>query len=86
VLEFHGWTEIGEKLPALAARGLWSEMPDLVSDEILAEFCTEAESPSALAAVLKERYNGIADRLMLYIPFAPGEKDAWWAELVEVFK
>jgi hypothetical protein len=45
--EFHGWTEIGEKLSALAARGEWASMPELVSNKMLAEFCTQAESPSA---------------------------------------
>ncbi len=86
VLELHGWTEIGEKLSALAARGEWGQMPGLVSDGMLAEFMTEAETPAQLAAALRERYTGLADRLALYLPFTPGEKDAWWAELVKNFQ
>jgi probable F420-dependent oxidoreductase len=86
VLEQHGWLEIGEKLSGLAARGQWSEMPALVSDEILAEFCTEASDASQLAAVLKARYAGLADRLTLYMPFIPGEKDVFWADLAQEFK
>jgi probable F420-dependent oxidoreductase len=86
VLEHHGWTEIGAKLSALAARGQWSEMPALVSDEMLSAFMTEANSPAELAAALKERYSSLADRLALYIPFVPGQKDAWWRELVGAFK
>ena len=86
VLEHHGWLEVGEKLSALAARGQWTEMPALVSDEILAEFCTEAANPAELASVLQERYNGLADRMTLYLPFKPGEKDTFWAELAQQFK
>jgi hypothetical protein len=32
---------------------------------------------------LKKRYDGIADRLTLYSPFVPGERDQWWKKLVK---
>lgn len=86
VLELHGWSGTGEKLSALAARGEWAEMPGLVSDEMLSAFMTKADSPQALAAALKQRYASLADRLTLYLPFRPGEKDAWWRELIEAFR
>ena len=85
VLEHHGWLPIGEKLSALAARGQWAEMPGLITDELLAEFCTQASSPAELAGILKERYAGLADRLTLYLPFVPGQKDAFWSELAHEF-
>jgi len=85
VMELHGWGDAAEKLSALAARGQWDEMPGLVSDEILAEFVTEASSPTELAATLKIRYSTLADRLTLYLPFTPGERDAWWQELLAAF-
>jgi probable F420-dependent oxidoreductase len=86
VLEKHGWAEIGEKLSALASRGNWGEMPALVGDAMLSSFCTTAAGPDELARVLKNRYNGLADRLTLYIPFVPGDKDEWWKDLVVAFK
>jgi probable F420-dependent oxidoreductase len=85
VLEHHGWLEVGEKLSLLAARGQWAEMPALVNDTMLAEFCTEADSPTALATALKARYTGLADRLAIYIPYVPGEKDSFWNELAAEF-
>ncbi len=85
VFEHHGWLDVGEKLSALAARGQWSEMPALITDDILAEFCTEASGPVELASALKERYAELADRLTLYIPFIPGDKDAFWTELSHEF-
>jgi probable F420-dependent oxidoreductase len=85
VLEHHGWLETGESLSRLAARGQWGEMPDLITDEILNEFCTEAPTPAELAASLKERYTGLADRLMIYHPFSPGENDGFWKEFTQAF-
>lgn len=86
VLEHHGWLEVGEKLSALAALGQWQEMPDLITDEILAEFCTQAETPAKMASALKQRYTGLADRLALYIPFIPEDKDEFWRGLAKAFQ
>ena len=78
VLEYHGWLEVGEKLSGLAARGQWADMPALITDNILSEFCTQADNPQDLAKAITQRYDGLADRLTLYIPFVPGEKDSFW--------
>jgi probable F420-dependent oxidoreductase len=85
VFETHGWGEVAELLSGHAARGRWSEMPALINDEMLDAFCVMADSPSELAAALKERFAGIADRLTLYIPFVPGQKDTFWKELLRAF-
>lgn len=85
VLEHHGWLEVGEKLSQLAARAQWGDMPALITDDILAEFCTEASSPADLAGALKARYEGLIDRVSLYIPYIPGDKDAFWAGLAREF-
>ncbi len=84
VFALHGWESVAEKLSAHAARGEWAEMFGLVTDEMLEAFClvTDAES---LPGKLKERYEGLADRLTLYTPFTPGEKDDFWKRLVEAF-
>ena len=85
VMELHGWTSIAEQLSAHAAKGEWMEMPMLISDEMLNEFAVVTEGDK-LADELKTRYGGIADRLTLYTPFIPGEKDAWWRTLAENFE
>lgn len=85
VMALHGWSEAAEKLSLMAARGEWQAMPALISDEILSAFMTEADTARGLAEALKARYSSLAGRLTLYIPFAPGEKDAWWCELVKEF-
>ncbi len=82
VMALHGWEEVAERLSALAARGQWAEMPALISDEMLATFAVQAH-PTELAAALRERYAGLADRLALYSPFVPGQRDAFWQALLQ---
>jgi hypothetical protein len=82
VMDLHGWTGVAEKLSSHAAKGEWAEMPMLITDEILNEFCLVTEE-NAVAEDLKKRYDGIADRLALYTPFIPGEKDEWWRGLTK---
>jgi probable F420-dependent oxidoreductase len=81
VLEAHGWEEVGDRLNALAREKKWREMPALVSDEMLATYATEA-APDELGATLKERYDGLIDRVALYLPFVPGERDEFWRTVV----
>jgi probable F420-dependent oxidoreductase len=84
VFALHGWEEVAEQLSAHASRNEWGEMFVLITDEILQAFCLTADSQS-LAGKLKERYTGLADRLTLYSPFSPGERDSFWETLVEAF-
>ena len=84
VMDLHGWSGIAEKLSAHAARSEWAEMPMLITDEILNEFCLVTEEDT-LADELKKRYDEIADQLAIYTPFVPGEKDAWWRGLAQTF-
>jgi len=84
VMDLHGWGETAEKLSGFAAKGEWAEMPMLITDEMLHEFCLVTTQEN-LADDLKKRYDGIADRLTLYTPFVPGEKDEWWRGLAKAF-
>jgi probable F420-dependent oxidoreductase len=84
VMALHGWETEAEKLSSLAARGKWDEMPFLITDEMLSTFAVVAE-PQGLAAALNKRYEGMVDRLGLYLPFTPGEKDDFWRTVVKGF-
>ncbi|MBN1451770.1 MAG: TIGR03617 family F420-dependent LLM class oxidoreductase [Anaerolineales bacterium] len=85
VFALHGWEDVAEKLSAHAAKGEWGEMFSLITDEILQTFCLVTDAKS-LPEKLKERYEGIANRLTLYTPFVPGEKDDFWKQLVGEFR
>ena len=82
VLEAHGWKEVGEKLGTMAREKKWREMPALITDEMLAAFAIEA-APDEIGPALEDRYDGLIDRVALYIPFVPGERDAFWRTVVE---
>jgi probable F420-dependent oxidoreductase len=84
VLEAHGWEEVGERLGTMAREKKWREMPALVTDEMLAAFAVEA-APDELGPALKERYDGLIDRVALYIPFVAGEQDGFWRKVLYRF-
>ena len=82
VLEAHGWEEVGEKLGTMVREKKWREMPALVTNEMLAAFAIEA-APDELGTALKDRYDGLIDRVALYLPFVSGERHSFWRTVVE---
>jgi probable F420-dependent oxidoreductase len=81
VMALHGWDGTAEQLSRLAARGRWDEMPGLIDDDMLGTFAV-VSSAEQVASGLLERYRGLADRLALYLPYRPGERDDFWQQLV----
>ena len=82
VMELHGWEETARQLSALAARGEWADMAGLINDDMLRE-CAVIAPLVDLPAALHARYQGVVDRLGLYIPFVPGERDEFWKALLQ---
>ena len=82
VMELHGWGAVAEELSSLASHQQWSDMPGLITDEMLAEFAIVCDVHN-LNPRLKERYQGLIDRLGLYLPYKPGERDALWQALLQ---
>lgn len=62
VLEHHGWGDLQTELNAMSKRGEWTEMGDLIDDDILNTFAVVAE-PSGVAAELRLRFGTTVDRL-----------------------
>jgi len=85
VMALHGWEETAQQLSALASRGEWAAMPRLISQEMLETFAVVA-APEELAERLKARYVGKIERLGIYTPFFPGERDAFWQGLIRGLK
>lgn len=82
VMALHGWEPAAAALSRLAARGRWEEILALVDDGMLDQFAIlapEADLPGRLV----ERYRGLADRLSLYTPFVPSQRDEFWRNLLE---
>lgn len=84
VLAHHGWEDVGNQLSQMAKAQQWAQMSSVITDEMVETFATIAP-PAELADALKERYTGIAERINLYLPFVPGERDDFWKQLGEAF-
>ncbi|TDE11825.1 TIGR03617 family F420-dependent LLM class oxidoreductase [Jiangella asiatica] len=84
VLEVHGWESAGAALTQLARDGRWDDLPGLVTDEMLGQFAVEA-APDEVGATLRERYQGLLDRVAPHQPLDPRPSgDGWdraWAAL-----
>jgi len=78
VMELHGWEATATKLNELSRRGRWSEMTDLITDEMLHEFAVVAPYDQ-LAKRVRERYDGLLDRIAYYFPFDSKETQAQMA-------
>ena len=82
VLELHGWGDACDRLHAKSVSGDWDHMSQEVSDEMLREFVVEGRWEE-LPRLLRDRYEGVLDRVRLYAPF---DGSAGWAALAEAFK
>lgn len=85
VMRLHGWEAQAEQLSALASRGAWSDMNAVVTDEVLAEFVVEGTWED-IGDKLRARYQGLVDRLALYLPFTLDADDGKWAKVAAVIQ
>lgn len=67
VLDVHGWGDLQPELNAMSKQGRWQEMATLIDDEILHTIAA-CGSPADVAAHIRDRVDGVADRICLYQP------------------
>jgi probable F420-dependent oxidoreductase len=67
VLEVHGWGELQPELNALSKQGRWHEMGGLIDDDVLHTIAA-CGSPQEIAAHVRDRVDGISDRVCVYQP------------------
>ncbi len=86
VMAMHGWQDLHEQLNKMSREGRWSEMGDLISDDILQEFAVIAPEEDLPYAV-KERYEGLLDRVGYYFPYQyqDGSKQSLWEAAAKAF-
>ena len=65
VLDHHGLGALFEALHERSRAGDWAGMPALVDDDVLTLFVARASEPAALAAAVRERVGGVADRVCM---------------------
>ena len=65
VLDHHDLGALFERLHAHSRAGEWSAMPALIDDDVLELFAVRGDDAAAIAAEVRERVGGIADRVGL---------------------
>ena len=71
VLERHGWAALGGELNDLSRSSRadkWAAMGGLIDDDVLNAFAVVAEPPD-VAAEIRRRFAGLADRVSFYAPY-----------------
>jgi probable F420-dependent oxidoreductase len=83
-LDLYGWQDRGELLNQMVREGRWAELGGVVSDEMLDVF-VPAATYGEIAAVLRERYAGLAQEIGVPLGDDPSD-DAAIARVVEELK
>lgn len=82
VMEMHGWGDVCDRLHTLSTRGEWLRMREEIGEDVLKEFVVEG-SWEEMGGLLRSRYDGLVDRVRLYLPFNGDEN---WKKLVRGFR
>jgi probable F420-dependent oxidoreductase len=68
VLELHGWGDLQLELNKMSKQGRWSEMGDLIDDDMLKTFAVVGE-PEQVAPELTRRFGDCVQRVSFYAPY-----------------
>lgn len=82
LMDMHGWGDVCERLHEHSVKGEWGRMAGEVSDEMLDAFVVKG-AWGELGEEMASRYDGLVDRVRLYIPFDGDEK---WKKMVGSFR
>jgi len=85
VLAVHGWEGVGEELTKLARSGAWDQMGSRISDEMLDAFALSVPD-NELPRALRERYEGVVQRVALYYPIQQAAPLESWQSFVTSFR
>ena len=85
LLEHHGFDGLGQQLSDLMRKGDLEAMPKLVPDALLEEVAIVA-SPEQLPVKLRQRYEGVLDRVSLYFPLPTEATEQEWKSFVGAFR
>jgi len=82
VFDMHGWDDLQPRLQDLVKTGRLAEAPNLVTEEVLAEFSVRG-SFEEVAERMRAKYEGVVDRVGFYIPVIGGVNENEWEEVVK---
>ena len=84
LLRHHGFEDLGKKLSAMARSGNIEEMAASVPDALMAEVSISSDFGS-LGPTLRNRYDGIVQRIATYYPIPEDDPIEKWAAMIESF-
>jgi probable F420-dependent oxidoreductase len=77
-LELYGWVELGPRLRELIRRDRWDDLPGVLSDEVL-DTLVPCGTFDELPGLLRDRFAGLGQGIVVSPPPAPGHDDAFRA-------
>lgn len=84
VLAAHGWQDLQSQLHEKVAKGDYKGLAALISDEALDTFAVSG-TYDTIGAKIKERYDGLLDRVSLYQPYPVRADDPRLPALIQSF-
>ncbi len=75
VLELHGWGGLQDELNAMSKQGKWTEMAEVIDDEVLNTFAVVG-APESIGPELRARYGDVIQRISFYAPYQ-SEPERW---------
>lgn len=85
VLASHGWEGVGPELHQKSLAGDWQGMTQLITDEML-DVIAVTGTYENIGGKLREKYEGLLDRISLYQPYEVSADDSRLAALVSAIK
>ena len=85
LLRHHGFEDLGKKLSSMARSGHIEEMAASVPDALMAEVSISSDFGS-LGTKLRDRYEGIVQRIATYYPIPEDDPIGKWAAMIESFR
>jgi probable F420-dependent oxidoreductase len=82
VLDVHGWGDVFERLFEMSKRGEWGAMAELITDDMLEQFCTIATYDELIPKLLKH-YGGATTRAAFAIPTRTPEDEALLRSMIQ---
>ena len=78
--ELFGWDDLGVQLQRMTRKGEWSQLNNLITDEVLDAILPQARWDD-LPSVVAEWFGDLVDGVMLQVPADPAD-DARYAEML----
>jgi alkanesulfonate monooxygenase SsuD/methylene tetrahydromethanopterin reductase-like flavin-dependent oxidoreductase (luciferase family) len=85
LLNHHGFADLGKQLSQTMRAGEIDKMAAMVPDELLAEVAISADYAN-LGPLLRQRYDGLVQRIASYFPIPDDDPVERWAAVVKGFQ